>query len=218
MRDPRSCYSPSVPILDPRVSLQIRAEFLRCVTNENAFERSATRRQEILSWLDENGWLDQVGLRLRDPEEQMPWIERDVARGSWLHWHWTAFTAMYPLDFWRAVSALSEGQASGLATCLDFLEADPWCFRSGYAKQLIVRNVRHLRLGGTSLARLQETLLIPVHAGPRIEFREYIRTARAFATPEFRVRLRQLAGSLSMPPATGTEQRARWMLEAVERD
>lgn len=206
-----------MPPLDPRLSLQIRAEFLRCVTDEMAFERSVNRREEIFSWLDENGWLDQVGLRLRDPKEQMPWIERDVPHGSWLHWHWTAFSAMYPATFWRAVSLLSEGDASGLSTCLDFLEADPWCFRSGYAKQVIIRLVRHVRLGGPSLWRLQDALLIPVFTGPRTEFREYLRTARAFATPEFRVKLGQLSGHRQAPPRTGTEQRTRWMLEAIER-
>lgn len=206
-----------MPSLDPRVSIQIRAEFLRYATNEIGFARSAARRAQILSWLEENGWLDEVGLRLRDPKEQMPWITTEVERGSFQHWHWTAFSAMYPMDFWRAVTALAEGQTSGLATCLEFLEADPWCFRSGYVKQIIVRNVRHLRLGGPALTRLQSALLIPVHAGPRIEFREYIKTARAFSTPEFRVVLGQLAGTRSLPPANGTEQRARWMMEAIER-
>ena len=206
-----------MPSLDSHISLQIRAEFLRCATNEIAFHRSENRRRDIVSWLEASGWLDEVGLRLRDPKEQMPWIVREVEHGSFLHWHWTAFSAMYPTDFWRAVTALAEGQTSGLATCLEFLEADPWCFRSGYAKQLIIRNVRHLRLGGPALSRLQQALLIPVHTGPRIEFREYIRTARAFATPEFQVKLRQLSGDHQLQACTGTEQRARWMLEAIER-
>ena len=204
--------------LDPWTALKLRAEFLtHCMADDFGSFRPSRERERLLKSFEASGLVDELGLRLRDPKEEMPWIKRDVEFGSRLHWHWTAWHAMYPPDFWAKVSALAQGDRAGVEAALVFLEADPWCFRSGYTKQLIVRRLRHVRLTDPERDRLLTALLNGVTVGPRWEFREYCKTARAFKTGEFEIRLRQMAGNRKQSPRTATEQRARWMLEKLER-
>jgi hypothetical protein len=125
---------------------------------------------------------------------------------------------MYPAELNLAIEQLSKGNSAGVELCLVFLEADPWCDSSGYMKELIVRHMRKVKLLYRQQERLLDALLIAVHAGPRIEFREYCRTARAFATPEFYQGLRSLDGSRNMQRMTGVERRALWMVEAIDRE
>jgi hypothetical protein len=204
--------------LDPWSSVRLRADFLNlCMGDDLEFLRLSARRSAFLSGLETAGLVDELGLRLRSPAEVMPWI-KDPPFGGRLHWHWTAFHAMYPAEFWRKVGAMADGNAGGIEEPLVFLEADPWCFRSGYAKQTIARLIRKVALTEAQRQRLLDALLNGVTKGPRWEFREYCKAARAFSTPEFRIRLRQMSGFTKEPPGTGAEQRARWMLEKVERD
>ncbi|MGE3075763.1 MAG: hypothetical protein AB7N24_18755 [Dehalococcoidia bacterium] len=184
---------------------------------DSAVSQPSRERERLLRRFDSMGVRDELGLRLRDPQEEMPWITKEVAPGSWLHWHWTAFHAMYPGESWHRISALARQDTTGVEDALVFLETDPWCFRSGYAKQTIVRLLRHVPLTDAQRDRLLASLLKPVVAGPRWEFREYCKTARAFSTPEFEGRLRILAGQLQHPAESGEQQRARWMLEKILR-
>lgn len=204
--------------LDAWTSLKLRAEFLtHCMSDDVGWFRPSKKREAMLASFEAAGIQDELNVRLRDPKEEMPWIKRDVKFGSLLHWHWTAFNAMYPTDSWRRLSALSQGERVGVDDALVFLEVDPWCFRSGYAKQRIARLIRHVQLTEPERDRLLAALLNGVTVGPRCEFREYCKTARAFETQEFRVKLRQLGARSKHVPRTGTEQRARWMLEKIER-
>lgn len=52
-----------------------------------------------------------------------------------------AFREMYPASFEDRLELLRDGRAGGddLQWALTFLEADPWCFRSGYVKERLLR-------------------------------------------------------------------------------
>jgi hypothetical protein len=214
--------------LDPWTSLKLRAEFLtHCMGEDVGSFRPSRKRDAMLASFEAADIAEELGLQLRDPKDEMPWITGDVEFGSWLHWHWTAMRAVYPSEFWRGVSAMADGEVNGVEPALVFLEADPWCFRSGYAKQTIARLMRKVVLTEPQRDRLLVALLNGVTKGPRWEFREYCKTARAFATPEFRIQLRQLsAGSRGRPrprlnslmaPRSGVQERAQWMLEKLDR-
>lgn len=205
-----------MPPLDPWVSVAIRAEFFTLVSSRERFERTEPRRAAILNWLQANRWLDEVGLRLRDPIVEVPW-NRGLPYGSQVHWFWTARNAMYPAELNLAIEQLSKANSAGVELCLVFLEADPWCDSSGYMKELIVRHMRKVKLLYRQQERLLDALLIAVYTGPRIEFREYCKTARAFATPEFYQKLRSLAGNPRDKGMTGVEHRALRMVEAIDR-
>jgi hypothetical protein len=59
---------------------------------------------------------------------------------------------------WEAnVTALQQGDARAVDASIDFLEADPICFRSGYAKERICRF-----LSRVDLTERQRTRLVPI--------------------------------------------------------
>lgn len=126
-----------------------------------------------------------------------------------------ALEALYSPELWSAVANLSAGDATGTPTCLAFLEADPWCFRSGYVKETIIRHLRHVDLSPQERERVIEILVFAVKSGPRREFREYCRTARALSDGEFEQRLEELRGNILN--GDGVRRRAGWMLDAIRR-
>ena len=116
--------------LDPWTSIELksRVSHFTCMRDDVGSFRPSKMRDALLATLGETGLRDELGLRLRDPKKEMPWIKTEVEFGSLLHWHWTAFHAMYPAEFWRRVSALSTGDATGVEDALVFLEAGPLVF------------------------------------------------------------------------------------------
>ena len=64
----------------------------------------------------------------------------DGAHPSYGEWEncvdafWAAGRAMYPDEFWEARERLRVGDAREADYFIEFLEADPICFRSGYIK------------------------------------------------------------------------------------
>jgi hypothetical protein len=94
-----------------------------------------------------------------------------------------------------------------------FLEVDPWCFRSGYAKELIARRLRKVALTDEQRSRLGQVLIRAVDVGDRREFSEYCKLARAHATPALR---EQLTARLAADDA-GVRRRALVMLASLRR-
>ncbi len=108
-----------------------------------------------------------------------------------------------------------ESGAAGVEDALAFVEADPWCHRSGYMKQDLVRYLRQVPLDEDQKHRLRAVFVGAIKAGPRWEFREYCRTARALDSPSFR---RRLAGMRDdRLSGSGARKRAGWMLDAIIR-
>jgi hypothetical protein len=104
------------------------------------------------------------------------YVEQSAAAG-WFH---EMFRAMYPSAFWRCVEAVRAGDRSGLEAVVRFLEADPWCFRSGYVKTDLITIVVRLQLDETEKARLRRVVLRFVDdPRPRRELRSYAKLARA---------------------------------------
>lgn len=71
------------------------------------------------------------------------------------------------------IERLAAGESDALEPALVFLEADPWCFRSGYAKERIAELLsrHHPDLG--QQARIERVLLHVVDVGDRPEFRRH---------------------------------------------
>jgi hypothetical protein len=61
---------------------------------------------------------------------------------------------------WEAnVKALQQGDPVAVDASIDFLDADPICFRSGYAKEKLCRFLSRI-----DLAEVQQTRLVPIVA------------------------------------------------------
>jgi hypothetical protein len=83
-----------------------------------------------------------------------------------------------PRDPWLTAAALARGEQPAVEDAIRYLEADPWAFRSGYAKATLFRRLRHVDLDGGQADRLRWVLLHHVDVGPRWELREASSLAR----------------------------------------
>lgn len=90
-----------------------------------------------------------------------------------------------------AVAGIRLGSVAAVEDAIALLEADPWCFRSGYAKGRLMRQVRRIELTGSQRARLVGVVLHAVDAGARLEFPETIALAQRLGGAELRRGLRE---------------------------
>jgi hypothetical protein len=102
-----------------------------------------------------------------------------------------AESAMYPGAFRAMIERLAAGESDALEPALVFLEADPWCFRSGYAKERIAQLLARHRPDPPQRARIERVLLHVVDVGDRREFRRFCRLARSTAGEQLVDGLRQ---------------------------
>lgn len=120
---------------------------------------------------------------------------------------------MYPQVFWEDVRRLADGDPRAVEPALIFLEADPWCFRSGYAKETVVRLLRRHRLTLPQGERLDGVLLHVVEVGDRREFALYCQLAAVNATPTLRDGLKHRL----FDDRPGVSRRALVMLTSLRR-
>jgi hypothetical protein len=94
----------------------------------------------------------------------------------------------------REVAPIEEGLArretSAIDAALAYLEADPWSFRSGYAKQRLVRRLAGQHLSPAQRSRANALILRAVDHGTFGAGREWGRIARRFADNATRRALR----------------------------
>jgi len=73
-----------------------------------------------------------VAVRDSSPAAYQAWREA-AAEGH------AARERMYPECFRKDTTALAAGDTTAIEPTLEFLETDPWCFRSGYVKANLMR-------------------------------------------------------------------------------
>lgn len=125
-------------------------------------------------------------------------------------WH-KAFDSMYPTEFYESLRQIPSGSAKAMDEAITFLEADPWCFRSGYVKAAIVRRLGSMVIGDDNQRRLRKVIMQVIEAGDRREFRWYARLGRRLDGVELRQALIQCLASTQ----AGVRRRALWILEAL---
>jgi hypothetical protein len=124
-----------------------------------------------------------------DPERHDEWSAR-------LGWFDENLSAVYTDEFVAAVAAVKAGDQSALEYVVRFLEADPWCFRSGYMKASLIPAIARLDLNEQMRRRLASVVLTVVDdRRRRREIRRYGALARAVVNPDFRRRLEERAAS-----------------------
>ncbi len=99
---------------------------------------------------------------------------RDLDLESWKAWERRASlfrtkVAEFYTPFDAAASALRAGDPAGLETAVRFLEADPWCFRSGYLKSLLMYRMANHGDIESHRGRLQDVVVHRLrHPQPRL--------------------------------------------------
>lgn len=140
-----------------------------------------------------------------------PWSDERVQHSAQVTWFHELMSALYG-RLWRAFEQLRAGKIEGLEPLLRFLEADPYCFRSGYAKAEIIHLLTQLDLDDTAQRRLEGVLFSVLEKPTRREFRKYVRLARYLDSVELRQQLTLLSASRAQP----TRRHARWLLEGLD--
>jgi hypothetical protein len=122
-----------------------------------------------------------------------------------------AVDAAYLPDFEAIYGRLCERNSAALEGAIEFLEADPWFFRSGYMKAKVVRLLKRLPLNPDQVDRLRAVVVSVVDGRDRCEFRDYCRLARCVDGPE----LQQLLERRLAHADEGVRRRAGWDLQAL---
>ncbi len=158
-------------------------------------------------------------LRRTQSDVHLTFERRDASPEAYAAWkraterNRSAVNAMYSAEFRVQVRRLAAGGRDAVDPALVFLEADPWCFRSGYVKEELLRLLARHQLSPHEQARLEPVLLRAVDAGDRREFSRSCKLAARNKTPHLR---EELSGRLfSEDP--GIARRALLMLTALRR-
>ncbi len=121
-----------------------------------------------------------------------------------------AYSLAYPPRFWETMPALLAGKSVDLEPFISYLEADPYCFRSGYIKSKTLRGLKRASMSPAQRLRLQYVVLCVDDKGFRREFRDYCRLARFIYTPGFIADLESRLNSFDPNRAL----RAKWVIDA----
>lgn len=125
----------------------------------------------------------------------------------------TSLDRAYPPGFDEALDRVRNGDGGGVDLLVDFLEADPIFYRSGYVKEQLIRRLKRAPLDPGQAKRLRGVVIGIVLTRDAREFRHYGRLAHRVDTPALRDELRIIAGGSD----AGQRRRATWMLEALEQ-
>lgn len=117
----------------------------------------------------------------------------------------------YPGGLDAGLARLRLLDAAAIASAIQFLEADPYFFRSGYVKAEILRRLKKAPLTKSQEQRLRNVVLARISGQDRRELRAYCRLAATLATPSFEADLAALAASAD----DRTARHAKWALAAL---
>lgn len=116
--------------------------------------------------------------------------------------------SMYSAGFRERLAQVKAGDRAGLETVIQFLEADPWSFGSGYTKEEILRALQRYELTEDQQYRLQNVILHMVDTRATREFRLYRKLARKVDS----LRLRNGLLTRLRSEDEGIARRALWVL------
>lgn len=99
----------------------------------------------------------------------------------------------FPGGLQKNIELLKQHDPNAIELAITYLQANPYCFRSGYVKQTLARLLKKAPLSKDQIKELQNILLARVHDTEQREFSEYCRLARILVDDAFRAQLEQLA-------------------------
>jgi hypothetical protein len=124
-----------------------------------------------------------------------------------------ACARVYPGSLKEVDQGAKRASEIDTAEMLDFLEADPIFYRSGYMKQKLLTELKRRKLDQHEVERLQRIILAVVQKNDhRREFLRYCRAAANIDDGRFRAELSTLEQSV----VPHISQRANWVLAALD--
>ena len=140
--------------------------------------------------------------------------KNDIATEHWKNeaarFH-RALARAYPQELLETLDALKRGVRAHLEPVLEFLEADPVFYGSGYVKEESLRLLPRAALSDETKERLRAILLKAVKTNGRREFRRYALIGRHIYSEELRSALENLHES----PDKDVGRRAQWALDRL---
>lgn len=127
--------------------------------------------------------------------------------------YWLALSLLYPPEFWSGYGDLLAGKSNQVDLYIEFLEGDPFCFRTGYVKAELLLGLKRITLIQNQQERLRNVILMVIEKGDRREFRSYCRLARKIQTPEWLAELEERL----LSQESGVARRAGWVLAACHQ-
>jgi len=122
-------------------------------------------------------------------------------------WH-QAQDDFYTDEFEENFRNLQRRDPKALEPAVRFLEIDPWCFRSGYIKQDLIRHILRYQLNELYQARLAKVVLNAIDYRDRREFRYYCRLAKKVQSPQLKQEIEKRVSSQD----AAVRRRALWVL------
>lgn len=78
---------------------------------------------------------------------------------------WAAMRDALPAEFWESAEQVQRGDPAGAELLIEFLQADPYYFRSGYLKADVLRWLGRIPLDEPQMDRLRTVVLKAVTDG-----------------------------------------------------
>jgi hypothetical protein len=140
------------------------------------------------------------------------WDDERIEHSSRVAWFHELMTALYS-PVYVALSDARHGETAHIETLIRFLEADPYCYRSGYMKADIINAITRLSLTDGDRLRLGKILLDVLGRPTKREFRRYIRLAKYLDSDDLRATLAKIAGNRG----SDASRHATWILTELQR-
>jgi hypothetical protein len=167
----------------------------------NVFEANAAELEKLRERVDEK-----FRERSKSPEHTAAWQE--AARTFYTAYDKLAF----PGGLSREFELLRVGDVTAIEMAIQFLEANPWFFRSGYYKVDILKVLRKHPLSDEQCARMRKVILERVRDRPVREMRGYARFAPKVSTPQFEAEITNIGESANRHAA----RHAQWVLDCLK--
>lgn len=167
----------------------------------NVFEANAAELEKLREKVDE-----MFRERGKSPEHTAAW--QQAARTFHAEYDKLAF----PGGLSREFELLRVGDITAIGMAVQFLEANPWFFRSGYYKADILKLLCKHPLSEEQCVRMRNVIFERVRGRPVREMRAYARFAPKVSTPQFEAEITSVAENANRQAS----RHAQWVLNCLK--
>lgn len=167
----------------------------------NVFKANAAELERLSKKIDET-----FRERSKSPKHRAAWEEATRA------FHAAYDKLAFPGGISREFELLRISDPAAIEMAIQFLEANPWHFRSGYHKADILKMLGRHPLSDKQCVRMRKLILERVRDRPVREMRAYARFAPRVSTPEFEAEITRIAENANRHAA----RHAQWVLDCLK--